>query len=105
MFGSETDHPLYMRPLQPAPHRSVLPPLRLHAVHPVPVQGMTNIYWPKRPDLCNKDGRVCIRQDESHHEVLMHGKKVGDLYYAGEMSLIITSPPGIPGLELRRVTA
>lgn len=63
---------------------------------------MSNIYWPQRPDLCNKGDRVCVRMPEVHYLVFMNDERVGDFYFTGDHTMVVL-PPGIPGLRLERV--
>lgn len=60
---------------------------------------MSNIYWPRRPDLCNKDGRDCRKQED--HEFRFkdaQGNEIGWLRVSGDYAFKLT------GIDVEEVT-
>lgn len=61
-----------------------------------------SIYWPRRPDLCNKDGRVCEKLDDYHFRLVNEdGEVVGRIWGAGDHGIVLQ---GLSGLTLEEVS-
>ena len=59
---------------------------------------MSNIFWPRRPDLCNKDGRDCRKLDEHMFRFKnADGEEVGWLRVCGDYGFKLT------GIEVRKI--
>lgn len=59
----------------------------------------SNIYWPRRPDLCNQGERVCEKLPEHEYRLTLNGVQVGVMWITGDHVLRWR----IPGLTLDEV--
>lgn len=62
---------------------------------------MSNIYWPRRPELCNRDDRVCYKLEEKTYRVLLHGKDIGTIRVTGDHAIMLQCD----GLTAERIEA
>ena len=51
---------------------------------------MSNIYWPRRPDLCNKDGRDCRKVEDRNYRLFLHGNDIGTIKVTGDHVIVLT---------------
>jgi hypothetical protein len=59
---------------------------------------MSNIYWPKYPHLCNKDGRDCRKLEDHRFEFYdKKGKQIGWLFVTGDYGFMLK------GIEVKEV--
>lgn len=60
---------------------------------------MSNIFWPRRPHLCNKPGRECRKLEERRfHFFDEEGNQIGWLFVTGDYGFILK------GVEVKEVT-
>lgn len=60
---------------------------------------MSNICWPRRPDLCNKDGRDCRKlEDHRFRFTDADGNEVGWLFVTGDYGFMLK------GINVEEVT-
>jgi len=57
---------------------------------------LSNTRFPHRPDLCNRDGRICEERPEKGYKLFLNDELVGFILYAGEFRFVAK----IPGLRL-----
>lgn len=51
---------------------------------------MSNIHWPRRPDWCNKDGRVCEKLPVREFRFIdADGNEMGWLYVSGDFGFML----------------
>lgn len=72
--------------------------LRLWQIQTARQEGQTvnNVYWPRRPDLCNKDGRVCTRYEEREFRAYnADGVYCGYIRVAGDVVIALLRGSGL----------
>lgn len=64
---------------------------------------MSNVYWPRRPDLCNRDDRFCVKYEERQWILRKDGETVGWLNVVGDYTLVMESVLAQAGFVWERV--
>jgi hypothetical protein len=63
---------------------------------------VSNVYWPRRPDLCNKDGRDCRKYNDVLFRLLKDGQEVGSVAITGDYALVMSKAVADAGLTWER---